>query len=89
VKTIIIKVTKKHIREGRMCSSSRCPISLALIDRDPDADPDVTDWVYFNLHGKSYEGRATKKIMAFFMAFDAGKRVKPQAFTLHVVGVKR
>lgn len=75
---MIIRVTKKHIKNGKRYLSGSCPLALAF--KDAGFDVVVGDIIglksnlihMFTLH--------TEKSKAFMKNFDSGQRVKPTTF---------
>lgn len=77
-KTLTIKVTQKHILDGKPGSSTFCPVALAVKDmgyKFVSVGPVGVgaDKVWYH---------PTKKLCRFVNRFDAGKTVKPTSITV-------
>lgn len=77
---IRVEVTKKHIRLGKIGTSTQCPVALALfaVKIPFRVAVDVGTLDRFN------NIPCPKKVASFVCAFDAGEPVKPFFFTLRL-----
>lgn len=74
-----IKVTRRHIREGRRASMFSCPVALAIKEACDAKNVSVDeDWIEIN----GVVCKPTKKMRAFIFAFDHRLPVKPFNSTL-------
>lgn len=75
---MIIRVTAKHIKEGRRGDSCRCPLALAFKDAGFDV---LVSCVIRNRNTfPRTSTRNTRRSVAFIKAFDAERPVKPTVF---------
>lgn len=81
---MLIRVTKKHIKQGVISDPYSCPVALAI--RDKGFECVVTEhtirtnniWAY-----KRYN--CPRSVSRFVKAFDKGRKVKPFSFILREV----
>lgn len=73
-----IYVRRRHIKAGHRNSSHNCPIALAISEMVDD-DPIVQPW-YVQIGAMTHD--LPEAAHRFIGKFDAGKPVKPFAFTI-------
>lgn len=76
---IRVVVTEEHIKCGSPCSSTLCPIVLALLDRGLK-NVWINGYIEFTKGAKSYFAHIPKKAHDFINKFDEGKAVAPFVF---------
>lgn len=79
-----IKVTKKHIREGKRGFCRQCPVALALMNATNYKRVFVSSYSWQLGSGKQ-SGTLPQRAQNFIEDFDGGKNVKPFSFDLDVV----
>lgn len=84
-----IRVTQRHIRQGRQGSSFWCPIAIALREAGYTcASVNDREWLYWD--GRRFIVQPTPYFWAIFIrAYDDGKPVRPFRHTLQTGEVRR
>lgn len=83
---MIVKVTKKHIKEGKRRNSCECPVALAIsdaLDRRATVVVNHED-ILFSTYDVSYCQSSPRSVQRFVKTFDDLGAVKPFAFYLEV-----
>jgi hypothetical protein len=75
---MIIRVTKKHIKNGKIYQSANCPLALAF--KDAGYNVLVSDVIINHNTSTRTAIEHTKRSDAFMKAFDKGRPVKPTTF---------
>jgi hypothetical protein len=80
---VIINVTAKNIKEGRISDPHHCPISEAVRRRFPNVDRVDTGSEEVSAVYETFEAKASlpERAQSFIIQFDNGKKVKPFRFT--------
>lgn len=80
---MIVKVTRKHIKNGKRGSMKSCPIALALIGMSfKDCKVDSADWCF-----RDNSATLPKQAQEFIDKFDDKEPVKP--FSFRTVNLKK
>ena len=84
MKQVTVRVTRKHIKEGKRGDALSCPIALALQDAGV-SDPLVGSDQFDGYRSKRFvSGCLTRRAQTFIERFDDKKPVKPATFRLKV-----
>jgi hypothetical protein len=79
---MIIKVEQKHIDNGVLDNSCKCPIALAMIDAKMK-DPEIHyDKMSFKAGGRYARAETSPTCRKFMSKFDTGHKVEPFEFEL-------
>jgi hypothetical protein len=79
----LVKVTRKHIKNGVIKSCIKCPVSLALLDAFTNVPAVLSDELrltVFKTDDSRLMARAPRSVTRFIMNFDNGKKVRPFNF---------
>ena len=77
-----IRVTQKHLREGKRNEADRCPLALALRDMGVETPWVEEEDIYYGGQGKRCHH--TRDSLAFINSFDEGLPVHPMTFDLRI-----
>ncbi len=85
---MLVKVTQKHIDEGKRADCYTCPIALAILDIDPKPVNVQVKYsyvmIYIEKNGKYKQYELPWEAREFISKFDNGKKVEPFEFELVV-----
>ena len=83
VKRVSFPVNRKHMILGERCSSTRCPVALAMKDaglKEPSVLPTII--YYTDVDGHRRIAHPTTECKDWIRLFDGGYQVEPAQFEL-------
>lgn len=81
---MLIKVKRKHIKEGKQSNVHSCPIALAMGEMNLKNPKVFGTYARAGFFGNSRTGTLSRKVKEFIKRFDEGLVVKPFAFRFNL-----